>query len=238
MFYYGKALRLNCPIPQASELRSTLWHHQARGLRHVDLLQSTDSEFCRTPSRAQEIEEAIFIAFELVRLDCLNTRNMFQSPPYSGQPLRGSETDKQNVLLISRIASLGSLQHKAIGYTGPLSRHVLAYHQITAAVRGALRDLVEMHACNMFLAGSVRRQIGPPKMFSDLAFELPFVNEPDAGLALLVKSFLDELSNDSARKTPRECVAEWFVHAHNIDEDLEKVWNLFEAASLAKRLLH
>ena len=195
----------------------------------VALQKAADNGSFRTPSLAKEIEEAIFMAYELIRLDVLNTRNMFQTPPYSGQPMRGSDADKQFVLLISRIACLGSFQHNSIGYTGPLSRALLAYHQVTAAVRGALRDLVEMHACNMFLAGSVKRQIGPPKMFTDLSFELPFVNEPNAGLALLVKSYLDELSNENGRK--RSNIREWFVHAQDIDGDLKKVWRLFDAVS-------
>lgn len=181
---------------------------------------------------AQEVEEAVFVALELLRLDVLNTRNMFPMNPYSGQPMRGSDSDKQNVLLYSRVACLLTIQHKAIGYTGPLSRHLLAYHQVVAATRGALRDLVEMHACNLFLAGSVQRKIGPPEMFTDLSFALPFVNEPDAGLGLLVKSYLDELSNDNPRKRAKESVSEWFVHAEDIEGDLQKVWRLFEAVSV------
>ena len=196
---------------------------------NVALQKAVDNGSMKTAALAQEIEEAIFMAYELIRLNCLNTTNMFQTPPYSGPPMRGSETDKQNALLISRIACLGTFQHGAIGYTGPLSRHLLAYHQVTAAVRGALRDLVEVHACNMFLAGSVKRQIGPPMMFTDLSFSLPFVNEPDAGLALLVKSYLDELSNDGRKKSN---IADWFAHAQDIEGDLEKVWKLFEAVSL------
>lgn len=197
----------------------------------VAMKKATDNGSFANPDVAKEVEEAIFVAFELIRLGSLNTTNMFQSPPYSGQPMRGSDKDKQNVLLISRIACLATIQHKAIGYTGPLSRHLLAYHQITAAVRGAVRDLVEMHACNMFLSGSVDRKICPPIMFTDLAFELPFVHEPDAGLGLLVKSYLDELSNESPRQRPKASVMEWFVHAEYIDDDMVKVWKMFEAVS-------
>lgn len=196
---------------------------------HVALQKAADNGSLRTPDLAREIEEAIFVAYELIRLGCLSTSPMFHSPPYSGQPMRGSDTDKQNVILISRVACLAKFRHRAIGYTGPLSRHLLAYHQVAAAVRGALRDLVETHACNMFLAGSVVRRIDKPTMFTDLSFGLPFVEEPDAGLALLVKSYLDELSNDSGRK--RANIADWFTHAEDIDGDLEKVWKLFEAVS-------
>lgn len=182
---------------------------------------------------SREVEEAIFVGLELVRMGLLNTSNMFQVPPYSGPPMRGSDTDRQHVLLISRVACLATITHKPIGYTGPLSRHLLAYHQVAAAVRNALRDLVEMHACNLLWCNCLARDVlkGHKDRISTLSFSLPFLNEPDAGLGLLVKTFLDECSNESPRQRPRDSVAEWFVHALDIDRDLAKAWKLFAAVS-------
>jgi len=167
------------------------------------------------------------MAFELLRLDILNNKHMFTTPPFSGPPLRGTETDKANTLLISRIATLGLFRHDTIGYTGPLSRHLLAYHQLTAAVRGAQRDLLEMHACNMLLSGAVSRDV-PPKQLTDLGASLPFVREPDLGLSLVVKSYLDELSNDAGRRSD---IRKWFNHAVDINGDLEKAWKMWSAVS-------
>jgi len=183
--------------------------------------------YLSSASLANEAEEALFMAFELLRLDVLNSKTMFQMPPYSGQPFRGSETDKANTLLISRIACLGTLTHNQIGYTGPLSRHLLAYHQLTAAVRGALRDLVEMHACNLFLSGAVDRGLDN-KQYTDLGANLPFVKEPDLGLSLVVKSYLDELSNEASKRTD---ISKWFNHAYNIEGDLQKAWKMWAAVS-------
>lgn len=195
----------------------TPWGHALNAAFHKATLYTTPLD--------KEMEEAIFMAFELLRLDLLNTSNMFPTPTYSGAPCRGDEADKKNNLLISRIACLGSFQHEDIGYTGPLSRHILAYHQVTAAVRGALRDLVEMHTCNMFLSGAVTRDL-QPKDFSDLSFALPFVEEPGAGLALLVKCYLDELSRPSYDRVD---VSQWFSHAKDVKGDLAKAWRMFGA---------
>lgn len=125
-----------------------------------------------------------------------------------GAPQRGSAEDKSRALLVIRVACLGAFHHDAIGYTGPLSRHLLAYHQMAAAVRGALRDLAEMHACNMLLSGAVDRGLSK-REYGDLGVSLPFLNEPDIGLALVVKSHLDELSRPLAERTD---VAMWFAH--------------------------
>lgn len=60
-------------------------------------------------------------------------------------------------MLVSRIASLGKLQHQRQGYRGPLSRHLLAYHSIIWALQSALRDLLEISLATMFLKGYVHR---------------------------------------------------------------------------------
>ena len=61
-------------------------------------------------------------------------------------------------MLVSRLASLGKLRHQPVGYTGPLSRHLLAYQSMTATVHASLRDLIEMSLATMFLDGMVARE--------------------------------------------------------------------------------
>ncbi len=174
-----------------------------------------------------ELEEAIFMAFELLRLGLLDRRVMFPVPPYSGGPIRGTDHDKAQILLVSRVACLGFLQHKSIGYTGPLSRNLLAYHQCTAAVRGALRDLLEMHACHLLLSGAVDRNLDNHD-YTEVAASLPLVDEPDIGLALIVKCHLDELCQPSEK---RVTISGWFPHAVDIKGDLKKCWKLWDAVN-------
>ena len=109
-------------------------------------------------------EEPLLLGVELLRLGLLTRENMFPNPPYLGQPTKGSEADQRNTLLISRVACLGQLAHKPIGYTGPLSRHLLAYKSIVSALRQAQRDLLDMSLCTLFLDGAVDRQMGPQKI--------------------------------------------------------------------------
>jgi len=174
---------------------------------------------------AKEVEEAIFMAFELHKLDILTTSQMFPSDKYLGAPMRGSETDKAYTLLLSRIACLGTFHHKEIGFTGPLSRHLLGYHQMISAVRGSLRDLVEVHALSMFMSGAVSREV-EPIVYTSVGANLPFVEEPDLGLSLVVKSYLDEASNDPNKRSDIE---RWFNHAYDIKGDLKKAWMMWGA---------
>ena len=44
-----------------------------------------------------------------------------------------------------------------MGYTGPLSRNYLGYHQMVTAVRGSLRDLLEVSLANLLLFGDAER---------------------------------------------------------------------------------
>lgn len=190
------------------------------------LEQANSSGLIADGITTSEIEEAIFLAFELLRHDILNSRDFFPAPPYSGAPIRGTETDRAHTLLISRVACLASFHHAEIGYTGPLSRHLLAYHQMVAALRGSLRDLVEMHTSDMYLSNTVERT-WKKKAYKDVAASLPFLNEPDVGLALVVKTHLEEQVSDKAAKH----VGQWFIHASDIDGDLSKAWKLWDAVS-------
>ena len=195
-----------------------------RVLKAANDRAARDGNMATEESKA-EMEEALFIAIELLRLDLLGTQQMFQSPPYSGGLSRGNDIDKNNAMLISRIACLGNVEHDKIGYTGPLSRSLLAYHQMTTAVRGALRDLMEMHAGYIFLSASVKRH-WQNSQYTNLAARLPFVEEPDLALGLVVKSYLDELS---APPPTRADVKSWFIHVHGLDRNLQKAWSIWDA---------
>lgn len=102
-----------------------------------------------------ELEESVVVAVEMARLGLLNTSDMF--PTYTGSPYRGSPLDKRSTLLISRIGCLGKISHEEIGYTGPLSRSYLGYHQMTTAVRSGIRDLLEVCLANLLLSGDAVR---------------------------------------------------------------------------------
>jgi hypothetical protein len=62
-------------------------------------------------------------------------------------------------LLVSRLAGVGTLHHKPVGYTGPLYQHLLGYNSLINVVRSAVRDLVEVSATQMFLSGCADRNV-------------------------------------------------------------------------------
>ncbi|KAH6642344.1 temperature dependent protein affecting M2 dsRNA replication-domain-containing protein [Boeremia exigua] len=138
-----------------------------------------------------ELEESAVLAVELLRLEDLNGDiAMF---PYNGAPMRGNAKDQHANMLISRVAGLGTLQHKPIGFTGPLSQHLLGYGSVVNLVRQTLRDLVEATCTNMFLTGCCDRKAD----LSLLITKFPFLLPNNCALGIGVKSYLDELTNDS-----------------------------------------
>ena len=60
-------------------------------------------------------------------------------------------------MMVSRVACFGRIRHNAREYTGPLSRHLLAYQSIISNMQASLRDLIEMIFTAMFLEGSIDR---------------------------------------------------------------------------------
>lgn len=68
------------------------------------------------------------------------------------------DEDKANTMLVSRVCSLVNMDHKNIGYTGPLSRNMLAFNGFSRSLTRELRNFVEMTLVNMLMAGDVDRE--------------------------------------------------------------------------------
>lgn len=60
-------------------------------------------------------------------------------------------------MLVSRVACIAKLQHKPIGYSGPLSRQLLCYRSLISEVRAALRNLIEVVLAGLLLNGDAER---------------------------------------------------------------------------------
>ncbi|KAF1937930.1 hypothetical protein EJ02DRAFT_40233 [Clathrospora elynae] len=136
-------------------------------------------------------------------------------------------------MLVSRVAGLCSLQHGHIGFTGPLSQHLLGYNSIVNAVRQSLRDLVEVAATHMFLTGSCNRHAE----IQLIAMKLPFLLANNCALSIAVKSYFDELVSNDANPTSPETKARvlttaserYFPQALDIAGDLKRAFELWDA---------
>lgn len=114
-------------------------------------LEPTATKYPESP----HLFESVLVALELIRFELLNTRNPHDE--LRGLPLNGSETDQASLLLISRAASLLKLRHQANGYTGPLSKNLLAFRSLVSEVRSAERDLIEAILASLFLYAQAKR---------------------------------------------------------------------------------
>ncbi|KAJ4362352.1 hypothetical protein N0V83_010445 [Neocucurbitaria cava] len=179
-----------------------------------------------------ELEEAAVLAVELLRLGLLTADiNMF--PAYNGAPMRGSTKDQNSNMLVSRVAGLGTLRHKPIGFTGPLSQHLLGYNSIIDVVRRTLRDLVEVASTHMFLTGCCNRHADLPV----ISMKLPFLLPNNCALSIAVKSYLDELLSNDADPTSPETKARvvgtaskrYFPQSIDFSGDLQTAFELWDA---------
>lgn len=184
-----------------------------------------------------DLEESAIIAVELARYGYLTYDNFF--PSYSGiTPASGDQTQK-NILLLSRVACLGRFRHKQIGFTGALSRQLLGYNSMIAAVRHSLRDLAEVCMVSMLLNYDASRD--NRKDWYELGLKLPFLLDNDCGLGLLMNNYLYQLYRDPAggdsisqemKAKAREETKAVFAHCVDADEDLDKAFRLWDAVCL------
>ena len=60
------------------------------------------------------------------------------------------------------------MRHPAKGYSGPLSRSLLAFHSMVTEVRRALRDLIEINAAVIFMDNQAQRMRKDQKVIADM----------------------------------------------------------------------
>jgi hypothetical protein len=154
--------------------------------------------------------------------------------------------------LISRVAGLGVLRHNAIGFTGPLSHHLLAYNSMINVVRSTLRDMIEVCMVNMLMTGCCNRDVNtfpniamesvdwfiPCPGLSLTIFRLPFLLPLNCALSIAVKSYLDELSNNqeptaaATKAAVKETAAtRYFPQSLKFIEDLEGAFAIWDAVA-------
>ena len=80
----------------------------------------------------------------------------------------------------------------------------------------------------MLISGAVDRKVMKKGRMKELASKLPFIQEPDLGLALVVKSYLDEQSNEPSK---RQDITKWFNYVLDLEGDLQKAWKLWTCVS-------
>ena len=175
------------------------------------------------------LQEAAFLAFELLQFDQLNSRN--RHTELIGGPLRGEDKDKESCMLIGRTACLLKLRHQNVGYTGPLSKNLLAYHSIIKAVRETDRDLTEAVAASMFLNSHATRQRDD---YGKIGRSLPFSTDVDIALGIAVKTYLDDfvkvdITSEERAAEKSKYIAKFLPHSVNFIEDLDVAFNFFDA---------
>ena len=96
-----------------------------------------------------------YLAFELLRLGLLNSKN--QHAELQGFPANGSDDTKNAAVLISRVATLLQLRQDTSGYTGPLSKNLLAFHTLITTTGDATRALIDALLASAFLSNQANR---------------------------------------------------------------------------------
>ncbi|KAL1966789.1 hypothetical protein VTN77DRAFT_3754 [Rasamsonia byssochlamydoides] len=179
---------------------------------------------------ALNLEEPTFLAIELLRLGILGPKDWFSH--ISGGPMRGTDEEKTYNMLVSRVACIGKLRHKSIGYSGPLSRQLLSFRSLVSAVRSTLRDLIEVVLAGLLLSGEADRDVNS---LTEMSVKLPFINDNDCGLGIAVRTYLDDLLHQNnptsaeARAEVKSKGKEWFQHSESFTANLDAAFHLWDA---------
>lgn len=207
--------------------------------RWGNALAAALSAFKPTVSKYAEVPhlyEAVLVALELLRFELLNSRHKHEE--LRGLPMNGTPDDVSSLLLISRCATLLKLRHESNGYTGPLSKNLLAFRSLVSEVRSADRDLIEAAAASMFLHAQAKRQRDDTW---ELSHQLPFLNDPDVALGIAVKTYFDDITPKdppTTKAAKKQAFPGHFVpYALAFPEDLEIACSFFDALYAGVQML-
>ena len=138
--------------------------------------------------------------------------------------------------------------HPLKGYSGPLSRHLLAYQCLVSSMRSCLRDLIESVLATLFLESDAERV---REDFLQIAEEyclllnswlahlltsarLPFRDDFSAGLGVLTKTYLDELGllekpmEETQKGSAMHRVENWLIHT-DVTGSFKRAGELWDA---------
>ncbi|KAG6155504.1 hypothetical protein E4U37_001152 [Claviceps purpurea] len=173
------------------------------------------------------LDEAALLAFELVRHGVLGARHQ---QDIAGLPRHGTDEEKTSLILISQCATLLKLRHQVFGYTGPLNKSLLAFRALSTAVRETDRDLMEAIVASMFMYGQCQRERDD---CVDISQRLPFLQEPDIGLGIAIRTFFDDddVSDSREQRAQRleDFPAAFMPFAKALTEDFRVCVDFFSA---------
>ncbi|CAG8485691.1 2066_t:CDS:10 [Ambispora gerdemannii] len=162
-------------------------------------------------------QEQLFSALELIRFGYLSGNPYSRS--YSGSPTVGTEEERKHILLISRTLSMVSPNYQGIPWAGPINRELLAFNSFVKALNRSLRNLCEMLTLSTFLNRDCLNERGD---YLDIALSLPFVQDVNTGLGIIVKTYLENIVTLSIEKDNK-------ISDFHINETLKKLEEMFTA---------
>ncbi|KAK9451977.1 temperature dependent protein affecting M2 dsRNA replication-domain-containing protein [Limtongia smithiae] len=177
----------------------------------------------------------LLIGLDLIKFKALTARPY--TPSYTGLPMRGTKEEKAHILLVSRVAALIPINHEPVGFSGPLSRNLLSFGSFVRKCTSNSRALLEALLFSLLANGEADRLGG--LNWAKLGTSLPYQCNPNCGLGIAMKTYLDELSGkpDSTDKEEQERMRaelrRQFAHSIDVVGDMNEAFRLWDAIVVA-----
>ncbi|CCJ28602.1 unnamed protein product [Pneumocystis jirovecii] len=151
----------------------------------------------------EDQQSSIVLIFELLRLRVFKQDNF--SISYSGESSKGTEEEKSFTTLISRVACLSVLHQKDVPWAGPLSQGLLVFNFFIKILSQTIRNLIEMVTVSLFMNRDANRERDD---WLEFAKQLPFNNEYDITMGLVIKTYLEKIivsENPTNEESKKKC---------------------------------
>ncbi|KAK9462683.1 temperature dependent protein affecting M2 dsRNA replication-domain-containing protein [Lipomyces oligophaga] len=177
-----------------------------------------------------DFAEPLLTAVELIRFNVLNGKPL--STPYTGRPVRGKEEEKMYAMLISQVASLVPINHKPIGFSGPLNRTLLAFNSFGAKYIKEARSMIEVVLLSLLANGDANR-LGSIH-WQKLENSLPFSHSNSSALGIAMETYFANLLEKSdptdgpERTELKKSIKNYLIHTIDAEADIERGFRFWD----------
>jgi hypothetical protein len=205
-----------------------------------------------------KFQEPLYLALELMRAGALHGnpyggRVLSGGPAYGDIEAPGKEGEearegRTHLLLIMRCLSLLPMVFRNVPWSAPLSRELLLFAAFSKSLSRSLRSLVEAIASSLLLRGDGRRARDD---YLDISLSLPFQNDANTGMGVVVKCFLEALltfnggpvrageeENEDVKEAVEqvlEMVEATFDNVKDVRNELRRAFRFWDAVSAPPR---
>jgi hypothetical protein len=213
----------NAPMPMPSMINAPREIQATTLALALELYQYVGSRSLTDLGKALKLASPIHSSEAFIFLELLRNGHIHGQPLHPSTPAADNDPE---LSLISRVFSLISMDLTE-KWAGPIDRELMAFNSLVRAVYRTARNVVEMSLYSITQAG----RLTVPTEYPNISRHMPFFQESNTALGVVVSSFLLEETPDFNQRFAKiPSVKQDLLRGFSLWKDLQKIVEQLQAS--------